>query len=136
MLYSSTGAYASTMEGVLLNALGGQGAKPRVPRPPMNLVDLNACALHLQVNSIERSTFKHYAGRWSYKRNRDRATTRRDQGGKSTGHDNVADNSNGGSVHAGVGRPGLPNMTEHNGGHSTAPLTNELRTATHRYHCL
>jgi hypothetical protein len=49
------------MERVLLSALGGKRTSARVPRPPMELADLDARALHLQVNSIERSTSKHYA---------------------------------------------------------------------------
>ena len=49
------------MERVLLNALGGKRTAPRVPRPPMELADLDARALYLQVNSIERSTSKNYA---------------------------------------------------------------------------
>jgi hypothetical protein len=49
------------MEGVLLSALGGQRVTPRVARPPMDLADLDARALHLQANSIERSTSKNYA---------------------------------------------------------------------------
>jgi hypothetical protein len=49
------------MESVLLSALGGRRTAPRVPRPPMELADLDARALHLQVNSIERSTSKHDA---------------------------------------------------------------------------
>ena len=61
MLYSSTGAFAGAMERVLLNALGGKRTAPRVPRPPMELADLDARALYLQVNSIERSTSKNYA---------------------------------------------------------------------------
>lgn len=32
-----------------------------MPRPPMELADLDARALYLQVNSIERSTSKNYA---------------------------------------------------------------------------
>ena len=55
------------MESVLLSALGGRRTTPQVPRPPMDLADLDARALHLQVNSIERSTSKHYAtGAWDY----------------------------------------------------------------------
>jgi hypothetical protein len=62
MLFSPTGAFAGAMERVLLNALGGgRSSKPKVARPPMDLADLDARALHLQVNSIERSTSKHYA---------------------------------------------------------------------------
>lgn len=49
------------MERVLLSALGGQSTAPRVHHPPMNLADLDARTLHLQVNSIERSTSKNYA---------------------------------------------------------------------------
>jgi hypothetical protein len=49
------------MERVLLNVLGGKEATPRVPRPPMELADLDARALYLQINSIERSTSKNYA---------------------------------------------------------------------------
>ena len=49
------------MERVLLNAMGGKSTTPRVPRPPMELGDLDARALYLQVNSIERSTSKNYA---------------------------------------------------------------------------
>ena len=48
------------MERVLLSALGGQRSRPRVPRPPMDLADLDARTLFLQVNSIERSTSKGY----------------------------------------------------------------------------
>ena len=61
MLYSSAGASAGMMERVLLNALGGKWTTPCVPCPPMELADLDACALHLQVNSIECSTSKNYA---------------------------------------------------------------------------
>jgi hypothetical protein len=46
---------------VLLSTLGGQRTSPRVPRPPMELVDLDACTFYLQVNSLERSTLKNYA---------------------------------------------------------------------------
>ena len=49
------------MERVLLSALGGQRTTPRVARPPMDLADLDARALHLQANAIERSTSKNYA---------------------------------------------------------------------------
>ena len=55
------GAFASTMERVLLSALGGHKTGPCVPCPPMDLANLNARALFLQVNSIERSTSKGYA---------------------------------------------------------------------------
>ena len=61
MLYSSTGAFAGTMERVLLSALGGQKTGAHVPHPPMDLADLDACTLFLQVNSIEHSTSKGYA---------------------------------------------------------------------------
>jgi hypothetical protein len=61
------GASAGTMERVLLSALGGKKTAPRVPCPPMELADLDARALYLQVNSIERSTSKNYAtGAWDY----------------------------------------------------------------------
>jgi hypothetical protein len=49
------------MERVLLSTLGGQHTAPRVPCPPMEISDIDARALHLQVNSIERSTSKNYA---------------------------------------------------------------------------
>ena len=55
------GASASVMERVLLSTLGGKSTSPCVPHPPMELADLDAHALHLQVNSIERSTSKYYA---------------------------------------------------------------------------
>ena len=47
------------MECVLLSALGGRHA--HVARPPMDLAEMDALALHLQVNAIERSTSKGYA---------------------------------------------------------------------------
>ncbi|KAF8238912.1 hypothetical protein L208DRAFT_1480632 [Tricholoma matsutake] len=49
------------MERVLLSTLGGKRSTPHVPCPPMELADLDARALYLQVNSIERSTSKNYA---------------------------------------------------------------------------
>jgi hypothetical protein len=49
------------MERVLLSALGGQRTSSQTPRPPMDLADLDARALYLQVNAIERSTSKNYA---------------------------------------------------------------------------
>ncbi|KAF8230572.1 hypothetical protein L208DRAFT_1474596, partial [Tricholoma matsutake] len=49
------------MERVLLSALGGQASAPCVARPPVDLADLDTWTLHLQVNSIERSTLKNYA---------------------------------------------------------------------------
>jgi hypothetical protein len=49
------------MERVLLSALEGQPLAPHVPCPPMDLADLDAWTLSLQVNSIERSTSKNYA---------------------------------------------------------------------------
>lgn len=47
------------MEEVLLNALGGRRNAPACP--PMDLADIDQRALHLQINSIERSTVKGYA---------------------------------------------------------------------------
>jgi len=55
------GVVAGAMEGVLLSALGGQRVTCHVACPPMDLADLDACALHLQANSIECSMSKNYA---------------------------------------------------------------------------
>jgi hypothetical protein len=49
------------MERVLLSMLGGKRTAPHVPRPPMELADLDARALYLQVNAIEWSTSQNYA---------------------------------------------------------------------------
>ena len=55
------GASASVMKRVLLSTLGGKKTTPHVPHPPMELADLDACVLYLQVNSIKCSTSKNYA---------------------------------------------------------------------------
>jgi hypothetical protein len=61
MLCSSSGVIANAMERVLLSALGGQRVGSQRPHPPMDLADLDARALHLQINSIECSMSKNYA---------------------------------------------------------------------------
>src|SRR5271169_636345 len=49
------------MEEMLLKALGGCDSTNRTTRPLMHLDDIDRRALHLQINSIERSTVKNYA---------------------------------------------------------------------------
>ena len=61
MPHSPKKGIAGTMERVLLSALGGQRMSSQMPRPPMDLADLDAHALYLQVNAIEWSTLKNYA---------------------------------------------------------------------------
>ena len=60
MLHSPKGVIAGMMERVLLSALGGQRMSSQMPCPPMDLADLDAHALYLQVNAIECSTSKNY----------------------------------------------------------------------------